>query len=66
MMHRYLKGSDPQNWLSIDPKTAEIKLNKMPDRESPFLVNGMYMAEILCITEGTVLLFKVYHFRTQF
>lgn len=53
MMHRYLKGSDPQNWLSIDPKTAEIKLNKMPDRESPFLVNGMYMAEILCITEGT-------------
>uniref|UniRef100_A0A8D3BNA7 Cadherin domain-containing protein n=1 Tax=Scophthalmus maximus TaxID=52904 RepID=A0A8D3BNA7_SCOMX len=48
---RYAKGSDPDNWLTIDPKTAEIKLNKMPDRESPFLVNGTYIAQVLCITE---------------
>uniref|UniRef100_A0A8D3BMF8 Cadherin domain-containing protein n=1 Tax=Scophthalmus maximus TaxID=52904 RepID=A0A8D3BMF8_SCOMX len=47
----YAKGSDPDNWLTIDPKTAEIKLNKMPDRESPFLVNGTYIAQVLCITE---------------
>ncbi|XP_053178220.1 desmoglein-2.1-like [Scomber japonicus] len=50
---RYAKGSDPDNWLIIDPKTAEIKLNKMPDRESPFLVNGTYFAEVLCMTEDT-------------
>ncbi|CAK6969743.1 desmoglein-2.1-like [Scomber scombrus] len=50
---RYAKGSDPGNWLIIDPKTAEIKLNKMPDRESPLLVNGTYFAEILCMTEDT-------------
>uniref|UniRef100_UPI001ED82BB2 desmoglein-2-like n=1 Tax=Scatophagus argus TaxID=75038 RepID=UPI001ED82BB2 len=48
---RYAKGSDPDNWLTIDPKTAEIKLNKMPDRESEFLVNGTYFAKVLCITE---------------
>ncbi|MEQ2270092.1 hypothetical protein XENORESO_015066, partial [Xenotaenia resolanae] len=53
---RYVKGSDPHNWFTVDPETAEIKLNKIPDRESPFLVNGTYTAKILCITQGTVLL----------
>ncbi|XP_069007189.1 desmoglein-2.1-like [Embiotoca jacksoni] len=47
----YVKGSDPDNWLTIDPKTAEIKLTKLPDRESPALVNGTYFAEVLCISE---------------
>lgn len=51
---RYAKGSDPDNWLTIDPKTAEIKLNKKPDRESAFLDNGTYYAQVLCITEGTL------------
>uniref|UniRef100_A0A672FN50 Cadherin domain-containing protein n=1 Tax=Salarias fasciatus TaxID=181472 RepID=A0A672FN50_SALFA len=48
---RYAKGLDPDSWLTIDPKTAEIRLNKMPDRESPFLVNGTYFAQVLCISE---------------
>ncbi|XP_060773617.1 desmoglein-2.1-like isoform X1 [Neoarius graeffei] len=48
---KYVKGSDRDNWLSIDEKTAEIKLNKIPDRESPYLVNGIYMAEILCVSQ---------------
>uniref|UniRef100_A0A3B4V4R9 Desmoglein-3-like n=1 Tax=Seriola dumerili TaxID=41447 RepID=A0A3B4V4R9_SERDU len=48
---RYVKGSDPDNWLTIDPETAEIKLNKMPDRESPYIVNGSYSAQVLCISE---------------
>ncbi|XP_034562448.1 desmoglein-2-like [Notolabrus celidotus] len=48
---RYAKGSDPDNWLIIDPVTAEIKLNKLPDRESPYLLNGTYMAKVLCISE---------------
>lgn len=54
---RYVKGFDPGNWLTIDPKTAEIKLNKMPDRESEYLVNGTYFAKVLCISEGTLVLF---------
>nr|XP_015209353.1 PREDICTED: desmoglein-2-like isoform X2 [Lepisosteus oculatus] len=49
---RYAKAFDPDNWLSIDVKTAEIKLNKLPDRESRFLVNGTYYARVLVITEN--------------
>ncbi|XP_059353975.1 desmoglein-2-like protein [Carassius carassius] len=48
---KYAKAYDPDNWISIDTDTAEIKLNKVPDRESPFVVNGTYYAKILCITD---------------
>lgn len=50
--HRYVKGEDVDNWVSINEQTAEIKLNKYPDRESGFLVNGTYYAKVLCITNG--------------
>ncbi|XP_051730034.1 desmoglein-2-like [Ctenopharyngodon idella] len=48
---KYAKGYDPDNWISVNMDTAEIKLNKVPDRESPYVVNGTYHAEILCITD---------------
>uniref|UniRef100_A0A3B4AZD5 Cadherin domain-containing protein n=1 Tax=Periophthalmus magnuspinnatus TaxID=409849 RepID=A0A3B4AZD5_9GOBI len=51
---RYVKGTDPGNWLIIDPVTADIKLNKLPDRESPLLVNGTYYAEVLYMPAKTV------------
>uniref|UniRef100_A0AAV2KYG2 Cadherin domain-containing protein n=1 Tax=Knipowitschia caucasica TaxID=637954 RepID=A0AAV2KYG2_KNICA len=47
----YAKGTDPDNWLNINEDTAEIRLNKIPDRESPFLINGTYFAEILAISK---------------
>ncbi|XP_012730885.3 desmoglein-2 [Fundulus heteroclitus] len=47
---RYQKGFDKDNWFTIEEKTAEIKLNKYPDRESEYLVNGTYYAEIICIS----------------
>uniref|UniRef100_A0A671Y436 Desmoglein 2 n=1 Tax=Sparus aurata TaxID=8175 RepID=A0A671Y436_SPAAU len=47
---RYVKLRDSDNWLTIDGKTADIRLNKLPDRESKFLINGTYYAEIICIT----------------
>ncbi|TKS74173.1 Desmoglein-2 Cadherin family member 5 HDGC [Collichthys lucidus] len=47
----YAKAYDPDNWFTIDKETAEIKLNKDPDRESPYLVNGTYIAKILAITD---------------
>ncbi|KAJ6662160.1 hypothetical protein lerEdw1_012625 [Lerista edwardsae] len=50
---RYAKLHDNGNWLMIDSKTAEIKLIKMPDYESPFVVNGTYTALILAITGDT-------------
>ncbi|KAK1172843.1 desmoglein-2-like [Acipenser oxyrinchus oxyrinchus] len=48
---KYVKKYDPDNWLIIDPKTGDIKLAKVPDHESKFLVNGTYTAEILAITD---------------
>ncbi|KAG9348067.1 hypothetical protein JZ751_004092 [Albula glossodonta] len=54
---RYAKGFDPDNWLVIDEETAEIRLNKVPDRESKYLVNGTYYAKILSITQGKFFLF---------
>ncbi|XP_070775400.1 desmoglein-2-like protein [Enoplosus armatus] len=47
---RYAKIRDDDNWLIIDENTADIKLNKLPDRESKFLVNGTYYAKIICIS----------------
>ncbi|XP_068599697.1 desmoglein-2.1 [Brachionichthys hirsutus] len=47
----YAKAFDPDNWFTIDEETAEIKLTKTPDRESPYLVNGTYVAKILAITK---------------
>ncbi|XP_076601401.1 desmoglein-2-like protein [Chaetodon auriga] len=47
---RYAKILDSDNWLTIDSKTADIRLNKQPDRESKFLVNGTYYAKIICIS----------------
>ncbi|KAF6739227.1 Desmoglein-2 [Oryzias melastigma] len=47
---RYVKLNDEDNWIFIDEKTAEIRLTKLPDRESKFLINGTYYAKILCIT----------------
>ncbi|KAM3928143.1 desmoglein-2 [Leptodactylus fuscus] len=48
---KYAKEYDPDNWFMIDPTTAEIKLIKVPDRESIYVVNGTYVAKILAISE---------------
>ncbi|KAM8850390.1 desmoglein-2-like protein [Spinachia spinachia] len=47
---RYAKLKDDDNWLIIDDRTGDITLNKLPDRESKFLINGTYYANIICIT----------------
>lgn len=49
---RYAKIRDDDNWLIIDEKTADIRLNKVPDRESKLLINGTYYAEIICVSNG--------------
>uniref|UniRef100_A0A3B4BCB0 Cadherin domain-containing protein n=1 Tax=Periophthalmus magnuspinnatus TaxID=409849 RepID=A0A3B4BCB0_9GOBI len=50
---RYAKIYDEDNWLIIDEKTADIRLNKLPDRESIHLINGTYYAKIICITNDS-------------
>lgn len=51
-LFRYAEGYDPDNWISVNKDTAEITLHTVPDRESPFVVNGTYYVKILCITDG--------------
>ncbi|TNN61085.1 Desmoglein-2 [Liparis tanakae] len=51
---RYAKIKDDDNWLIIDEKTGDIMLNKLPDRESTFLINGTYYAKIICSTNEVV------------
>lgn len=60
--HRYAKIRDDDNWLIIDEKTADIRLKKLPDRESKFLVNGTYYAQIICITSGEFCRYDINHY----
>ncbi|CAM4504381.1 desmoglein-4-like [Lepidochelys kempii] len=47
---RYIMGRDPAAWFSVNSRTAEITLKKIIDRESSYVVNGLYRAELLAIT----------------
>ncbi|XP_044538802.1 desmoglein-2 [Gracilinanus agilis] len=47
----YAKGEDVDNWITVDSVTSEIKLAKIPDYESKYVVNGTYIAKILAITK---------------
>lgn len=60
----YAKAYDPDNWFVIDKETAEIKLIKLPDRESPYLVNGTYFAKILAISKGNTGVLYILDLRT--
>lgn len=60
--HRYAKIRDVDNWLIIDERTADIRLNKLPDRESKYLRNGTYNVEIICITNGEFCRYDSHHY----
>uniref|UniRef100_F7EP22 Desmoglein 2 n=1 Tax=Monodelphis domestica TaxID=13616 RepID=F7EP22_MONDO len=47
----YAKGEDVDNWITVDPITSEIKLVKIPDYESKYVINGTYIAKIVAITK---------------
>nr|XP_060631197.1 desmoglein-1-like [Anolis sagrei ordinatus] len=46
---RYEMGHDPAAWFNINPTTAEITFSKVIDRESIYVMNGAYRAEVLAI-----------------
>ncbi|NXS40407.1 DSG1A protein, partial [Balaeniceps rex] len=50
--YRYSIGRDPAAWFRINQNTGEITLNKVIDRESIYVINGQYSAEVLAITRG--------------
>ncbi|XP_031359884.2 desmoglein-4 [Lonchura striata] len=49
----YSIGRDPAAWFRINQNTGEITLNKVISRDSVYIVNGQYQAEVLAITRGT-------------
>ncbi|NXH95483.1 DSG1A protein, partial [Pachycephala philippinensis] len=50
--HRYSIGRDPAAWFRINQNTGEITLNKVINRDSVYVVNGQYQAEVLAITRA--------------
>ncbi|KFQ64774.1 Desmoglein-1, partial [Pelecanus crispus] len=48
----YRIGRDPGAWFRINQNTGEITLNKVIDRESIYVMNGQYRAEVLAITRA--------------
>ncbi|NXF08836.1 DSG1A protein, partial [Smithornis capensis] len=50
--HRYSIGRDPAAWFRINQNTGEITLNKAINRESIYVINGQYKAEVLAITRA--------------
>ncbi|NWI92276.1 DSG1A protein, partial [Pitta sordida] len=48
----YRIGRDPAAWFRINQNTGEITLNKAITRESIYLINGQYKAEVLAITNA--------------
>ncbi|XP_070798431.1 desmoglein-4-like [Pituophis catenifer annectens] len=50
---RYEIGRDPAAWFQINPQTAIITFKKTIDRESIYVVNGVYTAEVLAITRDS-------------
>uniref|UniRef100_A0A8C8RNM6 Desmoglein 1 n=1 Tax=Pelusios castaneus TaxID=367368 RepID=A0A8C8RNM6_9SAUR len=47
---RYMMGHDRAAWLNVNSKTGKITLNKIIQRDSSYVVNGLYIAELLAIT----------------
>ncbi|NWR04951.1 DSG1A protein, partial [Paradoxornis webbianus] len=48
----YSIGRDPAAWFRINQNTGEITLNKVISRDSVYVVNGQYQAEVLAITRA--------------
>lgn len=51
-LHRYKVEDDPAGWLTVDPHTGDITTVKMPDRESPHVVNGVYTVKLNAVDTG--------------
>ncbi|KAL7830942.1 hypothetical protein SRHO_G00304440 [Serrasalmus rhombeus] len=47
----YRVGSDPADWVTVDGETGLVKVRSPMDRESPFVKDGIYKAQILAMDD---------------
>ncbi|XP_062986739.1 desmoglein-1-beta-like [Elgaria multicarinata webbii] len=50
---RYQMGRDPAAWFNVNPTTGQVTFSKVIDRESIFVTNGVYTAEVLAISRDS-------------
>ncbi|XP_046724879.1 cadherin-13-like isoform X1 [Silurus meridionalis] len=50
--HRFIKGKDIDNWVSVDLKTGEVTTAKVLDRESVFVSNSTYTVILHAVDDG--------------
>ncbi|KAJ8257182.1 hypothetical protein GJAV_G00182790 [Gymnothorax javanicus] len=48
----YIKGDDPDDWVTVDSKTGQISTAKSLDRESPYVVNNTYIITLMAVSNG--------------
>ncbi|XP_072370864.1 cadherin-like protein 26 isoform X4 [Scyliorhinus torazame] len=51
---RYVKASDPAEWISIDSDTGIISTVKTLDRESPYVNDSVYVCTVYAIEDGEI------------
>lgn len=48
----FIKGEDKENWVTVDPKTGQISVAKVMDRESPFVKDSTYSVTVYVADNG--------------
>lgn len=50
-------GRDPASWFRVQSSNGALSFKNVIDRESIYVINGVYKAEVLAITRGKKIVF---------
>ncbi|XP_062872180.1 cadherin-like protein 26 [Trichomycterus rosablanca] len=48
----FVKGEDENGWVTVDPKTGQVSVAKVMDRESPLVKNSTYRVPVYVVDNG--------------